>query len=89
MCLAQSSLIFKLKDCRLMLTQENEIELVRNCQKFGQISENPRNRQYKVYLLTSVLEIAFLEYCLLITEHEFHETCHSVTFIVMVNSHQR
>ena len=21
--------------------------------------------------------------------HEFHETCHSVTFIVLVNSHQR
>ena len=23
------------------------------------------------------------------TKHEFHETCHSVTFIVLVNSHQR
>ena len=23
------------------------------------------------------------------TTHEFHETCHSVTFIVLVNSHQR
>ena len=23
------------------------------------------------------------------TGHEFHETCHSVTFIVLVNSHQR
>ena len=22
-------------------------------------------------------------------EHEFHETCHSVTFVVVVNSHQR
>ena len=21
--------------------------------------------------------------------HEFHETCHSITFIVLVNSHQR
>ena len=29
--------------------------------------------------------------CCFIThlEHEFHETCHSVTFIVLVNSHQR
>ena len=24
-----------------------------------------------------------------IGSHEFHETCHSVTFIVLVNSHQR
>ena len=24
-----------------------------------------------------------------ITHHDFHETCHSVTFIVLVNSHQR
>ena len=23
------------------------------------------------------------------TLHEFHETCHAVTFIVLVNSHQR
>ena len=23
------------------------------------------------------------------SNHEFHETCHSVTFIVLVNSHQR
>ena len=23
------------------------------------------------------------------TNHEFHETCHYVTFIVVVNSHQR
>ena len=24
-----------------------------------------------------------------LTSHEFYETCHSVTFIVLVNSHQR
>ena len=26
---------------------------------------------------------------LVLPAHEFHETCHSVTFIVVVNSHQR
>ena len=24
-----------------------------------------------------------------LTKHEFHDTCHSVTLIVLVNSHQR
>ena len=34
--------------------------------------------------------VAFLWQVLLhLAIHEFHETCHSVTFIVLVNSHQR
>ena len=27
--------------------------------------------------------------CVALMYHEFHETCHSVTFSVLVNSHQR
>ena len=38
-----------------------------------------------VELIAVVVQIFHLQYTL----HEFHEACHSVTFIVLVNSHQR
>ena len=38
---------------------------------------------------TSQSAVALQPMEILQEEHEFHETCHSVTFIVQVNSHQR
>ena len=42
-----------------MLTQENEIEIVRYCHKFRQIRENHKNRQWKVHLQTFVQGLFF------------------------------
>ena len=40
-------------------------------------------------IITSFLHWLPVYWVLACVRHEFHETCHSVTFIVLVNSHQR
>ena len=47
----------------------------------------------KLYAVCQVLNPLFSNLAMLnldpSTAHEFHDNCHSVTFIVLVNSHQR
>ena len=65
--------------------------LVQNQKKVSNFSfQNARNSSH-VILFPNALGAChvWLTGNYIIAEHEFHETCHSVTFIVVVNSHQR
>ena len=46
-------------------------------------------RKRKYQLIWRQISSILRKSTIIVLLHEFHETCHSVTFIVLVNSHQR
>ena len=62
---------------------KTNIHTMEGAEKNVQISKRAISKfDEKMYVLR-ILDYGICSY------HEFHETCHSVTFIVLVNSHQR